>query len=46
MVRLRHSALDNHNAVLTDWNAVAVAYDEYFVDPAIAGNYARWKDQC
>lgn len=44
--QIKAFALDNNNAVLTDRNAVAVAYDEYFVDPAIAGNYARWKDQC
>lgn len=41
--QIKAFALDNNNAVLTDWNAVAVAYDEYFVDPAIAGNYADGK---
>lgn len=41
--QIKAFALDNNNAVLTDLNAVAVAYDEYFVDPAIAGNYADGK---
>ena len=41
--QIKAFALDNNNAVLTDYNAVAVAYDEYFVDPAIAGNYADGK---
>lgn len=41
--QIKAFALDNNDAVLTDWNAVAVAYDEYFVDPAIAGNYADGK---
>lgn len=41
--QIKAFALDNNNAVLTDRNAVAVAYDEYFVDPAIAGNYADGK---
>ena len=41
--QIKAFALDNNNAVLTDSNAVAVAYDEYFVDPAIAGNYADGK---
>lgn len=41
--QIKAFALDNNNAVLTDHNAVAVAYDEYFVDPAIAGNYADGK---
>ena len=41
--QIKAFALDNNNAVLTDWDAVAVAYDEYFVDPAIAGNYADGK---
>lgn len=41
--QIKAFALDNNNAVLTDFNAVAVAYDEYFVDPAIAGNYADGK---
>lgn len=41
--QIKAFALDNNSAVLTDLNAVAVAYDEYFVDPAIAGNYADGK---
>lgn len=41
--QIKAFALDNNKAVLTDFNAVAVAYDEYFVDPAIAGNYADGK---
>lgn len=39
--QIKAFALDNYNKVLKDTNAVAVAYDEYFVDPSVASNYVK-----
>lgn len=39
--QIKAFALDNYNKVLRDANAVAVAYDEYFVDPSVASNYVK-----
>lgn len=41
--QIKAFALDNYNKVLTDWSAVAVAYDEYFVDPRYAANFVDGK---